>query len=156
MSLVTLSPISPALARRIVARDERPGDDWHPSYPFIDELDPLRGLAAASVSDVDPVFGMYVVRRASDGLAVGGAGFSGPPSDLGEVEIGYGLVEEARGTGLASAAVRALLDIARAGGALRVVAGTAPENLASQRVLLACGFSEIWRSETDVRFRRDL
>ncbi len=151
--LVSLSPIDPALAQRIVARDERPGDAWHPAYPFVDELDPLRGLATASASEVDPVFGMYVVRRASDGLAVGGAGFFGPPSDLGEVEIGYGLVEEARGAGLASAAVRWLLDVARAGGARVVVAGTPPSNVASQRVLLACGFTEIWRSATDVRFR---
>lgn len=31
---LTLERITPALAQRIVERDERPGDQWHPEYPI--------------------------------------------------------------------------------------------------------------------------
>lgn len=110
-ALTTLEPITPDLAARVVARDERPGDDWHAEYPFADELDPLRSLATASA--VDPDFTMYLVRRTSDGLAVGGFGFFGPPDASGTVEFGYGLVPSARGAGLATEAVGLALDRGR-------------------------------------------
>jgi hypothetical protein len=66
---VALEPISPALAHRIVARDERPGDDWHPEYPFVDELDPLRSLAAESTTDPDGV-GQTASPSAASGSSV--------------------------------------------------------------------------------------
>ena len=64
-----LDPIDPALAARIVAREERAGDDWHPEYPFEDELVPLRSLAASDSSD--PVFTLYAIPD-DDSLASGG------------------------------------------------------------------------------------
>ena len=48
---MTLEPITPELARRIVVRDERDGDHWHPDYPFADELAPLRMLAGEDAAD---------------------------------------------------------------------------------------------------------
>ena len=99
-SRISLEPISPALARRIVDRDERPDDHWHPEYPFADELDPLQGLADSK--EADPAFTLYLLRRRSDGLAVGGFGFFGPPGEDGRIEFGYGLVPSARGDGLAT------------------------------------------------------
>lgn len=44
-------------------------------------------------------FYAYVIVRRADGLAVGDAGFSGPPGGDGEVELGYALVPGARGLG---------------------------------------------------------
>ena len=149
-----LDVISPELARRIVARDEQPGDDWHPEYPFADELDPLRSLAAAS--SPDPVFTMYLVRRRSDGSAVGGIGFFGPPDDTGTVEFGYGLVPSARGAGLATEAVELALQHAADNGARAVVADTDITNVASQRVLEKNGFVEVGRSAALVYYRREL
>ncbi|OZB86725.1 MAG: N-acetyltransferase, partial [Microbacterium sp. 14-71-5] len=73
-----LDPIDPALAARIVAREERAGDDWHPEYPFADELVPLRSLA--SREEADPVFTLYAIRD-DEGVAVGGFGFFGPPDE---------------------------------------------------------------------------
>lgn len=151
---VALEPISPALAHRIIERDERPGDGWHPEYPFVDELDPLRSLAAETTVDQD--FTMYLVRRRSDGLAVGGFGFFGPPDDTGAVEFGYGLVPKARGAGLASEAVHLGLQRAIACGARIALADTDLENIASQRVLEKNGLSEIQRNQTHVFFRRTL
>jgi RimJ/RimL family protein N-acetyltransferase len=151
---VALEAISPAMAHRIILRDERPGDDWHPDYPFADELDPLRSLAAETRTEPD--FTMYLVRRRSDGLAVGGFGFPGPPDDTGTVEFGYGLVPAARGAGLASEAVDLGLRHAMECGARVAVADTDLANIASQRVLEKNGLTEVRRTESHVFYRRAL
>jgi RimJ/RimL family protein N-acetyltransferase len=149
-----LEPITPELARRIVARDERPGDDWHPDYPFEDELVPLGGLAAAS--DPDPDFTLYLIRRTADGLAVGGIGFFGPPDPTGRIEFGYGLIADARGAGLATEAVRAALDFAASRGARSAAADTDLDNVASQHVLEKAGLVEVRRDESLVYYERAL
>lgn len=151
---VSLEPISPELAQRIVVRAEVPGDDWHAEYPFDDELDPLRSLAGSTAPH--PVFTMYVVRRTSDRLAVGGLGFFGPPDSDGRVELGYGLVPSARGDGLAAEAVGLALRVARDAGATVAVADTDAGNAASQRVLTTNGFVVVARRDDLVLFERSL
>lgn len=130
---LTLEQITPQLASRILARDERPADRWHPEYPLADERRPLAHVARSKATD--SAFTMYLVRENHSGLAVGGLGFFGPPDHDGCVAFGYGLVESARGKGYATEAVRAALDFARVHGARRVHADTALDNIASQRVL---------------------
>ena len=145
--------ISPGIAARIIARDERVGDDWHVDYPFEDELVPLRMLAQQT--DPHPVFTLYMIRD-RDGLAVGGLGFFGPPDETGTVEIGYGLISAARGRGLASDAVADASRIAAAHGATRVVADTDLTNIPSQHVLRKAGFTETRRDTGKVFFELDL
>ena len=85
--------------------------------------------------------GFAVVERAT-GAVVGNGGFKGPPDADGVVEIAYGLAPAHRGRGYAREAVRALSDYALgAGGACRVRAHTRPDNAASARVLVVCGFT---------------
>lgn len=153
-SQVALERITPELARRIVARDEQLGDQWHPEYPIVDELDPLRSLAVSTSPDAN--FTMYIVRRVSDGLAVGGFGFFGPPNGEGRVEFGYGLVPSARGHGLAGEAVRVALEHAARWGARIAAADTDTSNIASQRVLTKAGLVEIGRDSTLVFYERRL
>lgn len=57
----------------------------------------------------------------------------------GTVTVGYGLVAAARGRGYAAEALRALLELARAHEAARVVGDTDLDNTASQRVMAAAG-----------------
>ncbi|MBF4588029.1 GNAT family N-acetyltransferase [Curtobacterium sp. VKM Ac-2887] len=149
---LSLEPISPDLARRIIERDELPGDDWHREYPLEDELNPLESLSAAEPTNSP--FTMYLVRRAEDGRAVGGFGFFGPPDATGQAEFGYGLVSSARGAGLATEAVRLALDHASSWGARIAVADTDLENIASQQVLMKNGFVEVDRDESLVYHRR--
>ncbi len=59
-----------------------------------------------------------------------------------EVEIGYGIAASRRGRGFATAAVAALIPIARADGFVALVAQTAVANPASARVLEKNGFIE--------------
>jgi len=80
-------------------------------------------------------------RAVDDWEVVGGAGFHSPPHD-GVAEIGYGIAESRQGRGLATSSVLQLIEKARvAGGAHRIVATTALDNIASQRVLAKAGFT---------------
>lgn len=151
---LTLEQITPELARRILVRDELSTDKWHAEYPFADELGPLGHLARSE--GAASVFTMYLIREDRSGLAIGGLGFFGPPDQQGYVELGYGLVEPARGKGYATEAVRAALDFARANGARYAKADTTPENIPSQRVLEKAGLILTQRSESAYYYERTL
>jgi predicted acetyltransferase len=109
---------------------------WADGYPRQDDLDAIGMLP----SGPDPWSPRHIVRR-SDGLAVGSIGCFGPPAD-GIVEIGYGLVPQARGGGLMTDVLSAMVRSLEAAG-LRVVAHTEPDNVASQRVLARLGFRRV-------------
>jgi RimJ/RimL family protein N-acetyltransferase len=151
---LVLHPILPAEAARIVAGAPGRRDRWHPEYPFEDELDPLRSLAAET--DPDPVFTLYQVRDGDSGLAVGGIGFFGPPDEEGAVEVGYGLVAAARGRGFATEAVQAVARLAADHGAALLRADTTPGNTASQLVLVKSGLIEVRRTDRLVFYERRL
>ena len=71
----------------------------------------------------------------------GWGGFKGPPRD-GAVEIGYAVAPSLEGRGIATAAVRAMLEEAFADADVRaVIADTLPEPGPSVRVLERCGFT---------------
>ncbi len=149
-----LQLIGPAEARRIVSGTPGVTDRWHPEYPLEDELVLLQELADSRQQD--PVFGLYLIRMLADGLAVGGIGFFGPPGQDRSVEIGYGLVEAVRGSGLATEAVGVAVRIAGQYGATLMKADTAVGNVPSQRVLEKSGFSQVSRSADLFLYERRL
>jgi RimJ/RimL family protein N-acetyltransferase len=129
--------------------DGRRRPSWHPGYPRQDDL------AAVSLIDTsadDLSWSPRHVVRAYDGLVVGSIGFFGPPGPAAdgvpEAEIGYGLVEDARGHGVATEAVSGLLAHTDRLG-VRVRASVQPDNTASVRVLAKCGFTELRGSDED-------
>lgn len=133
---------TPEEAADILAGDRREG--WHRDYPRQDDRD-----AATMYRAGDPWGPRHIVRGTT---ALGSIGFFGPPEDapdgVPEVEVGYGLVDEAHGWGFATEALTALLvETDRAG--VRVRASVAPENRASIRVLAKCGFTELRGSNED-------
>lgn len=74
-------------------------------------------------------------------LLIGSAGYKGPPSADGVVEVGYGIVRDQRRRGFASEAVRGLLGRAFDQPVVRtVIAETLPELVGSIGVLNKCGF----------------
>ncbi|MFF7212616.1 GNAT family N-acetyltransferase [Streptomyces sp. NPDC008238] len=100
---------------------------------------------AAAAGVFAPGWGLFVIQRSRDGLALGGIGFHGPPSAVdGQVEIGYDLSESARGAGWATDAVLVLSRWALSRAEVHsVLATTDPGNRASQRVLQRAGFGRI-------------
>jgi RimJ/RimL family protein N-acetyltransferase len=127
---------TPEEAADIQAGRSREG--WHRDYPSQDDRD-----AATLYRSGDPWSPRHIVRGVT---TLGSIGFYGPPEaaadGVPEVEVGYGLVAEARGWGFATEALRALLvETDRLG--VRVRASVEPSNSASIRVLAKCGFTEL-------------
>ena len=84
-------------------------------------------------------------------LAVGRAGFHGPPDARGTVEIGYATLPEHRRRGYARAVLAALLDRARQEPDVRVVpVSIAPTNAASRGVALPFGFRRVGEQVDEV------
>ncbi|MBV8368068.1 MAG: GNAT family N-acetyltransferase [Candidatus Eremiobacteraeota bacterium] len=102
----------------------------------VPHLEMLRGVARRLRSDGIPLW-MIV---AGDEV-VGLCSYKDAPTPDGRVEIGYGIAATRRRRGHATEAVAALLDAARTDPDVRtVLADTAVDNVASQRVLVKNGF----------------
>ena len=87
---------------------------------------------------------------------VGSAGYKGPPTADGTVEVGYGIVSDHRRRGYASETVRGLLAHAFARPAVRrTIAETLPDLTPSIGVLRKCGFRSIELSGRGGRDRRE-
>lgn len=82
-------------------------------------------------------YAMWMIEK-TDGTHIGDLCFKGPGRSP---EIGYGILEQYRGRGYASEAVRLALKWAFSHPEVDAVeAETDPDNIASQRVLEKCGF----------------
>ncbi len=80
------------------------------------------------------------IQGRDDDRALGNVNLAGLDGDRREAEIGYWLVPEARGRGLATAAASLLIDWGlREGGLERIEFAVLPENVASQRVAKRLG-----------------
>lgn len=147
-------------AERVVTHRRDPVLDppWAAGYPlegdsragaaYASQLPASGGMAASSP------FGYYQILE--NGVVIGGIGFHGPPNgDV--VEVGYGVASGARGRGVATEALRMLLDMA-AGmeGVRRVVGRTEGSNVASQRVMTGAGMRLVGRDPDFLHYEIDL
>jgi RimJ/RimL family protein N-acetyltransferase len=112
--------------------------EWHADFPRTDDVD-----AASLWVEGDGWGPRSIVRGVT---VLGSIGFFGPPQPhedgTPEVEVGYGLVPEARGWGFATEALGGMLAAADAAG-VRVRASVLPDNRASLRVLAKSGFTSL-------------
>lgn len=147
---VTLHPFSPDLAHDVLAGIRR--ERWADGFPTDGDREVAGRIADGTWTPTSAArpWGPWAVHAGA--VLVGGAGFHGPPDADGCVEIGYGIAEELRGQGLATAAVSKVLVLAREHGARKVVAGTDPDNIASQRVLEHCGFVRDGDADDELRW----
>ena len=126
-----LVPVTAEEAAAMRAGERRA--EWAKGYPREDDLDAI-GMMPSVPDAWSP---RHIVRR-SDGLVVGSIGCFGPP-EQGVVEVGYGLVADARRGGLMTDVLSGFVRSLKAAG-LSVVAHTEPDNVASHRVLARLGF----------------
>jgi hypothetical protein len=147
-------------AERVIARRPNPVIDlpWAVGYPLdgdaracVAYTSHLPGSSGRSASSP---FGYY--QMVEDGAVVGGIGFHGPPSgDV--VEVGYGVVPAARSRGVATAALRLLLELAPGlPGVRRIVGRTEESNVASQRVMTGAGMVFVGRDADFLHFEIEL
>ena len=138
---LTLEPLTRAAAADVVAAT--PGARrWAEGYPTEGDLDVARMVLAMPSEPEEPWYGPLTLLL--DGVAVGGAGFFGPPDADGVLRCGYGVAAPLRGQGLATEAVLALLAHARTDPRARAVRADALlDNVASHRVLEKTGFGRV-------------
>jgi Cof subfamily protein (haloacid dehalogenase superfamily) len=122
--------------------------EWHRDFPRPDDVD------AASMWVEGDTWGPRSIVRGS--TVLGSIGFFGPPvgdppETPPETEVGYGLVEEARGWGFATEALRGLLAAADRTGPVVVRASVDPGHKASLRVLSKTGFTGLRGSDEQER-----
>jgi RimJ/RimL family protein N-acetyltransferase len=154
---VSLHPVDVREAERIRDGRSAASDRWAAGYPFEGDRRAVTAFLAASAAHGEQrPFGYYRIVRLEDDLTVGGIGFKGRPDPEGSVEVGFGLIEEARGHGYAREALSALLLLAREHGVRVVRADTTLENVASRRTLLGAGFVEQPGDDEVRHYRLDL
>lgn len=128
----------------IRAGERRP--EWHPQFPRRDDVD-----AATLWVDGD-VWGPRSIVSLRSGLVMGSIGFFGAPEpaedEAPEVEVGFGLVEAARGHGAATEALAAVLARADAAG-VRVRARVRAHNHAAMRILTRQRFTGMRGTDED-------
>lgn len=120
-----------------------------------DFLARLNGSAAA-----DPWRDGFAVVHVADNIIIGLCSFAGAPGADEMVEIAYGIASGYRARGYASEAAQALIAYAFASGRVRTVrAHTLPQQNASTRVLVKCGFTligEVTHAEDGVVWRWEM
>ena len=126
---------------------------WPPEHNDRATRDWTRDLMARHPDE--PGYGFWYI--VADGELAGIGGYKGPPDADGVVEIGYSVIEPMQRRGLATRAARLLVQRAFADLRINAVAAeTLPPLIASQTVLLRCGFAlaerkvdpeegEVWR-----------
>ncbi|WP_062645458.1 GNAT family N-acetyltransferase [Streptomyces maremycinicus] len=147
---LVLEGVSPSAAAGLRAGGGG-GFTWLGGEPFEGTRDAAGMIAKAFVSGVHrPEFGLYVLVRQEDGRAVGSVSFHAAPDEDGRTEIGYDLVEAARGHGYATEALRALAAWALARDDVsRLFAVVGHANSASRGVLERAGFVKVGEGDEE-------
>lgn len=150
---LTLEGVSPGAAAGLRAGGGG-GFAWLGGEPFEGTREAAGMTATAYARGVHrPEFGLYVLVRRADGLAVGSMGFHSAPDEDGRTEIGYDLVEAARGRGYATEALRALAGWALAHDDVRrLFAVVERANAPSRAVLERTGFVRVGEAEGEYAY----
>ncbi|MEU6538099.1 GNAT family N-acetyltransferase [Streptomyces sp. NPDC047000] len=145
---LTLEGVRP-LAARDLAQGGDGGFEWLTGGPYPGTRDAAGMLVKAYEAGVHrPEFGAFVLVRHEDGHAIGSMGFHSAPDEEGRVEIGYDLVEGARGRGYATEALRALARWALERDDVRTLFATVERgNRPSQAVVSRAGFRKAGEDE---------
>ncbi|MFD5075539.1 GNAT family N-acetyltransferase [Streptomyces sp. NPDC058371] len=145
---LTLQGVTPAAAADLTAGGTG-GFEWIEGGPFEGTVSAAGMVAKAYAAGTHrPEWGMFVLVRREDGRAVGAIGFHGVPDGESRAEVGYDLVEAARGNGYATEALRALSEWALARDDVKLLfAAVERSNVPSQKVVSRAGFG---RASADV------
>jgi GNAT superfamily N-acetyltransferase len=138
---VTLEPVTRRIGQDVI--DGGPITRRFAEGALHDRIPQAMGIA---IRDIDSgaatlVPTVWLVVRRADGQILGDLGTHGPPDSEGCVEIGYSLAPSARGQGIGTAAVGALVSrLTAVPGIRRITAVTGAQNTASRRLLERQGF----------------
>lgn len=138
---------------RAIADADREGQDWADDYPTA--ADVLRARLRLEGGEVGSQFSWLQVVDIHSQLAIGGAGFNSAPVD-GILECGFSICDSYQGVGAATEVVDQLVQRARNLGATTLIARTAMNNGASQRVLSKAGFQVVAEDSVELTWSLEL
>ncbi len=145
---VELRQVPAGLAQILAGPDaDDPGSrSWARGYPLPGTRVAARNFvrqAEAAGDGGNSQWGMFQIILRETGEVIGDIGFHGPPDAAGTVEIGYSVVEQYRGRGLAGESAVAICGLAWSRPEVtRIIAQTEEGNAASAGVLRHAGFRE--------------
>ncbi|MFL0250303.1 GNAT family N-acetyltransferase [Clostridium neuense] len=145
-----LMPITLQIAEALMKNDNseilKLGMKTNKAWPTNDTNDILPIIVKSLKENEPSGFETWMIERKDSKEIIGDIGFHGMPDENGEVEIGYGLVENERRKGFGFEAARAIMDFAIAHEAVKVVkADCLINNIPSARILDRLGMKEIRR-----------
>lgn len=121
--------------------------EWPPGEYDREATEYFYGQFLEKGTDLIGWLGWYAIQPALEGeidILIAAGGFFGPPSETGEVEIGYSVIPSFQGNGFATEIVKALVEIAWNDTRVkRIIAHTNNSNEASKNVLNKAGFNKI-------------
>jgi len=149
--LVALMPedIEALIARDFGRFAALSGFRFPPHNPDIGDL--AWHLRAIRADDRHLPWRMRVIIERSSQTVVGSINLKGPPSAAGDVEIGWGLIEEVRGRGYATEASAAVIKWARRQAGVSSISATIPDdNHPSQRLATRLGLTRTSQTRRNV------
>jgi ribosomal-protein-alanine N-acetyltransferase len=144
MQRIQLLPYEPACLQQFIQWRNQPLSVRHNPLKEMTKVEIANMLAAegANLSDLRK-FESYRWFISIDGQMVGAVSLKNISHSMGYAEIGYGVAESHHGKGIATAAVRLLVEkIFHETDLRRLLAYVHEENIASRRVLEKLGFQE--------------
>jgi RimJ/RimL family protein N-acetyltransferase len=106
----------------VVAATREALEELLASADGLDDMQPhsIEASIRALREGADAAWGTHVFIERSSGRVIGYGGYAGPPQD-GAVELGYSVLPDARGRGVATAAAQVLVERARERGCSRCI-----------------------------------
>lgn len=121
--------------------DEKwPTDDTMDILPFVNE--------SLEKDRIPSGFEFWMIVKKDTMNVLGDIGFKGKPNEKGEIEVGFGLVENERGHGLGFESLKAIIDWAISQNNVKVIkADCLIDNKPSARILEKVGMKEVNRDQ---------
>ncbi|MHB1314876.1 MAG: GNAT family N-acetyltransferase [Christensenellales bacterium] len=143
---VTLE-ITAALLEGKMNEVEKLGIRNYENWPTKDTMDILPIVHASLEKNVHPTgFEFWMIVKKENRQVIGDIGFHGKPNEKGEVEVGFGLVEDQRRKGYGTEALLAMMDWIRKEESVKaVIANCLLNNAPSARILQKAGLHETGR-----------
>lgn len=128
---------------------EKLGIKQNEKWPTEDTYDILPIIAESLEQTKVPTgFETWMIIRNDNNQVIGDIGFHGKPDENGEVEVGYGLVEDERKKGFGFEALEAIMTWAISQSNVKIIkADCLIDNIPSARLLEKVGLKEINRDE---------
>ena len=146
-----LIPVTLEITKDLMARSnkeiEKLGIKANENWPTEDTMDILPIINESLEKENMPSgFETWMIVKKDNMQVIGDIGFFGKPNEKGEVEVGYGLVEEERASGFGYESLKAIIDWASSKDSVKVIkADCLIKNKPSARILEKVGMKEVSR-----------